>query len=139
MQKQQPIAGDRVGAGGELNAAPARRPDDLRARHPGDCDGFVRRAAVDDCNLFDYRASTQLLDEPGYRRGCVQGRDNCTDLFVFPPPPSIARGGGKGGGGASGLLFRHLVLGEVLEDADQAGVVPAFAAEGGGGDMAVAQ
>jgi hypothetical protein len=34
----------------------------------------------------------------GYRRGGVQGRDNCADLFVFPPPPSPAREGGKGGG-----------------------------------------
>ena len=30
-------------------------------------------------------------------------------------------------------LFRDLMPGQVLEDADQAGMVPAFAAEGGGG------
>jgi hypothetical protein len=41
-----------------------------------------------------------------------------------PHPDPLPAGGAR-------ELFRHLVLGQVLEDANQAGMVPAFAAERG--------
>src|SRR5437016_525963 len=47
--------------------------------------------------------------------------------------PAITRGGSRSTGSDAASVLRHLVTGEVLEDTDQAGMVPALAAKGGGG------
>src|SRR5689334_23540815 len=72
-------------------------------------------------------------------RACVSS----VGCFTRPLPSRIARKGWKPSSKSASPVFntdkagssalRHLAAGEVLEDADQAGMVPGLAAERGGG------